>query len=216
MMEYSCRYEVFDKDHKADAKSLAWLHAQLLSHSPVALLGKDFMESFYYSEMPRMGLINGIIAYVDNKPAGFIVATEDPSGFLMTGLKKKWAKLLFVMTKAIIVSPSRIASIWEAFQIVSKLPGTAKKSNVSELLSFGVLQKYTKVKIQKSLDQNISKVLVDRMVDILVDNNCVEIRAVVDEDNLPAKMFYYGLGWSVSGEKVDGWKVPTMQFVWKK
>lgn len=215
-MDNQCRYEVFDNENFTDSKSLAYLHKKLLPHSPVALLGEDFMENFYYYDLPRLGLIRGFIAFVNDKPAGFIVATEDPSGFLMAGLKKKWAKLLFVMIKAVLVSPSRISSIWEAYQIVSKLPGTAKMSNVSELLSFGVLQEYTKVKIQKALDQNISKVLVEKMVDILVENNCVEIRAVVDEDNLPAKMFYYGLGWSVSGEKVDGWKVPTMQFVWKK
>ncbi|NJO12551.1 MAG: hypothetical protein HC872_02790 [Gammaproteobacteria bacterium] len=66
----------------APAADLAYLHAQLLPHSPVALLGPDFMQKFYYSALPRLGLIFGAVAYVDEAPAGFIVATADSSGFM--------------------------------------------------------------------------------------------------------------------------------------
>jgi len=211
-----CRYEIFDCDNISDSKSLAYLHRKLLPHSPVALLGEGFMENFYYSDLPRLGLIRGFTVFVNDKPAGFIVATEDPSGFLMEGLKKKWLKLMIVMIKAIAQEPSRLSSVWEAYQIISKLPSSAKKLDSGELLSFGVLPEYSKITMQKSLGQNISKVLVEMTVEQLVKNNCTEIRAVVDKDNLVAKMFYHGLGWAVSDEIVNGWKVPTMQFVWKK
>lgn len=214
-MSMTCDYRVFDKDSPADVESLALLHAALLPHSPVALLGERFMKEFYYGELPGLGMISGVVAYIDQKPAGFIVATQDPAGFMMQGVREKFFKLLFLMIKLVILEPRRIFSIWEALQIMRNLPESAKDSGVGELLSFGVLPEYVKRKIQKAIGHNMSGVLVEKAVDLLAQQKCNEVRAVVDEDNVAAKMFYHGMGWQVSQEKVEGWKVPTMQFVCK-
>jgi len=210
-----CIFLEFDNKHTVDRHVLATLHRTLLPHSPVALLGPIFMEEFYYKDLADLGLIFGYVVYVDEKPAGFIVATHCPSKFMSEGIKRKWYKLIYIMLKIIIIQPKRITSFIEALQIMSKLPGSAKKDNIGELLSFGVLPKYLK-KINKNKQKcNISKELLEKAIEQLLDRKCKEIRAVVDKNNLTAKMFYHGMGWKLDKEKVEGWKVPTVQFVYK-
>ena len=139
-----CVYLEFDEKHEADKQVLSVLHRTLLPHSPVALLGLEFMREFYYNDLLDLGLIFGSVVYVDKVPAGFIVATHCPSRFMIEGIKKRCFKLVYLMTKTIILHPSRITSIFEAVRIMSKLPCSAKKENVGEILSFGVLPEYLK------------------------------------------------------------------------
>jgi len=208
-----CIFIEFDNKHDVDRQAISTLHGRLLPHSPVTLLGPEFMREFYYKDLPDLGLIFGNMAYVDKEPVGFIVATHNPSKFMIEGIKKRWLKLLYLMAKTILLHPSRITSIFEAIRIMSKLPASAKKEKVGELLSLGVLPEYLKKMKNSNKQCNISKELVEKAVGQLIERKCFEVRAVVDENNLMAKMFYHGMGWTLDQEKVKGWKVPTVQFV---
>src|SRR5437868_15493364 len=75
-------------DVMTPAGDLARLHATLLPESPVSLLGRRFMENFYYRVLPREGLVFGAVAYVDRQPAGFVAAAHDRAGCLRSGLRR--------------------------------------------------------------------------------------------------------------------------------
>jgi len=205
-------YRVFNKNNPADSLAIAKMQSELLPHSPLVLLGMDFMSKFYYAQLPKLDLINGFVCYIDNEAAGFIVATNDPSGFMSKAIRKNWYKLIIVLLVSILKEPSRLKPLREAWQIMSHLPETAKKSNTGELLSLGVLEKYRTNKFQKLISQNLSKELVLKAEALLEQQDCSEVRVVVDDDNTVAKFFYHSLGWRL-GEKVTGWKVPTIEFI---
>lgn len=207
-----CIYKKFDRNNTVDPTVIAALHSELLPHSPVALLGEDFMMKFYYTVLPKMGLISGLVVYVDDNPAGFISLTKDSAGFMKKAVLKQWPKLASVLLLSLLKKPGRIFSMWEAFTIMIHLPDSAKRENSGELLSLGVLPDYRYIKTGEP-GKNLATVLVARAVEILKAEGCREIRVVVDDDNKVAKFFYHGLGWELGKEKLKGWRTPSIEFV---
>lgn len=207
-----CTYKIFNDNNTVDLTAVSSLHAELLPHSPVALLGEDFMTGFYYKVLPETGLISGIVVYVEGKPAGFISMTDDSAGFMKKAVFRKWPKLVYVLLISLLKEPRRIISMWEAFNIMINLPDSAKRENSGELLSLGILPEYRNIKNGES-GENLATVLVLKAVDILKTAGCKEIRVVVDDNNKVAKFFYHGLGWKLGKEKLKGWRTPSIEFV---
>ena len=73
------------------------LHSALLVHSPLVLMGRKFMEEFYYDVLPEEGLICGAIAYVDSQAVGFIVGSNDANGFMSRAMKKHWPSICWIL-----------------------------------------------------------------------------------------------------------------------
>jgi ribosomal protein S18 acetylase RimI-like enzyme len=205
----------FDRSHAAKAADIAALHTESLSHSPVALLGDEFMERFYYSVLPSLDLIFGAIAYVDDKPAGFIVATADAKGFMRTGILKAWGRLTWTMFVSVVKRPSRLAAIWEALSIMkgveTGLPGPAH----GELLSFAVLKPYRERAFIARTGIRISNELMRAAFEALTIRKVRACRAIVDADNTEARLFYLGHGWQPGLAKVPGWRKHTVEFIWQ-
>ena len=211
-MNEEYKYQFVDKLNTSDVTVLSTLHSKLIPHSPVALLGEYFMEKFYYKVLPAMGLITCIVVYINNKPAGFISLTNDSSGFMKNAIKQKWMILITVLVISLIKEPKRIFAMWEAIQIMSNLPESAKRECSGELLSLGILPEYRNIKMKDSRT-NLATELVSRAVSILKTQGCKEIRVVVDHDNKVAQFFYHGLGWKLGEEKIKGWRTPSIEFV---
>jgi len=211
-----CRLVPFgDRDTAALAADMAWLHAMLLPHSPVALLGHDFMAGFYYSALPRLRLICGHVAYVDEQPAGFIVATHDSSGFMRQGLRKAFFPLARVMLQSVLRAPRRVAAIWEAVQIMRTMPPTDPGDRAGELLSFGVLPQYRSREFMLRTRLRLSQDLLAAAMAQLCARGVNVVRVIVDADNLEARMFYLGNGWQPGRDSVPGWRKKTVEFLWQ-
>jgi ribosomal protein S18 acetylase RimI-like enzyme len=210
-------YEIvpFDGEHLPPVRDLATLHAELLPTSPVALLGPEFMQQFYYRILPRERLISGAVAYVDRQPAGFIVATQDSAGFMRSALRRHWLYLSWVLALSVLRQPiKRLGAIWEALQIMRHQPAEAGVMS-AELLSFGVLPEYRSPRFIRQTKLQVSKELFDAAVNQLKAEGVSRIRAIVDADNTPAKLFYHSLGWYVERSNVPGWRTPSVEFVQK-
>jgi len=211
-MNLNIEYKLFNNLSLPDNEALTSLHMALLPHSPVVLLGRKFMEKFYYQELPRQNLMRGVVVYLNEKPIGFIASTNDSAGFMKKAIIKKYIYLLYILAISVITDPHRILAIWEALQIMLKLPNTACNEKVGELLSLGVLPEYQSGKFQRINGVNISKELVCMSVNDLREWGCDVIRVVVDEDNTPAKFFYHAMGWELTNNKLKGWRVPSVEF----
>ena len=208
------RIEPFDAASGDRSAHLAMLHAELLAHSPVALLGPDFMRRFYYRTLPKMGLIFGAVAYVDDEPAGFIVATQNSSGFMQEALRSRFVEIAAVLGWSVVRQPSRIGAIWEALQIMRGLPAPDPSQPAGELLSFGVLPRYRARDFILRTRLRISQDLLKAVVRQLSDRGVGAVRVIVDADNVEARMFYLGNGWRPGLDVVPGWRKKTVEFLW--
>lgn len=214
-MNISYKLVPFDRDTPAPVRDLAQLHQTLLPTSPVALLGQRFMEQFYYNILPREGLICGAVAYINDRPAGFIVATDDSIWFMRVALRLHWFRLIWEIGTSVLLSPKRLSAIWEAWQIISHRNPARVGELEGELLSFGVLPAYRNPRFIRESGLQISQDLLNKAVTQINQQGIAQIRAIVDADNTPAKMFYHGLGWSLDRAQVPGWQSLCVEFVWR-
>jgi len=199
----------------APSRVLAALHGSLMEHSPVVLLGPRFMEHFYYRVLPQMGLIVGAVAYVDETPAGFIVATRDSDGFMGQAIRKHWLYLLWLLGISVVLQPTRLGALWEAVQIMRNRNTTGRREAAGELLSFGVLADFRSAKFTRRTGLKISQDLMSSALQQLREQDVRVIRSLVDQDNLSVKLMYRGLGWELSASDVAGWRTPQVEFTWR-
>lgn len=211
------RYEIinFDDTRVALEKvgDVAALHSELLSHSPVVVMGVGFMEKFYYRALITERLVCGAIAYVDDEPAGFIVATDVPGDFMKLAFRRHWFSCLWQIMVSTVRRPSRAIALYEAYSVQRDVEGRQFPPSVGEILSFGVRRKFRSRKFVKETDLHLSTDLLTRVCDQLVERGMTSARAVIDEDNLEAKLFYKGRGWRLGSHIPTGWSVPSCEFI---
>ena len=199
----------------ASSRDLARLHATLLPQSPIALLGRRFMERFYYHVLPAEGLIVGAVAYVDDAPAGFAVATADSNGFMRTAVRRRWPRLMWVLGTSALLNPACVAPMRKAVGVMRQRRSVAPGDRTGEILSMGILPEYRNPKFMLESGLRISTDLVDHVVARLGEAGVRVIRAVVAGDNTQAKLLYCGLGWTLNRTDVPEWTTPTAEFVWR-
>lgn len=203
----------FGADAPAPAGDLARLHAVLLPTSPLSLLGKSFMERFYYARLPRAGLIYGAVAYVNTQAVGFVAATHEPERFMRTALRRWWPYLVWVIGTSVLRTPKSLAAVWEAWQVMRSRVPAAHDSPAGEILSLGVLPAYRGPGFLRRSGLRIPTDLLDSAVVQLRGQGVQVIRATVQADNTAAQMFYSGLGWTLSRRDLPGWHTATLEFV---
>jgi ribosomal protein S18 acetylase RimI-like enzyme len=158
-------------------------------------------------------LISGAIAYVDGAPAGFIVATDDPLGFMPKAMRQHWFRISAVLLKSALRNPRRSLALKEAIQIQRNLPTFPGEIGMGELLSFGVLPQYRSNSFVRQTSIHIGADLLHNQLRQLKAAGSRRVRAIVDKDNLAAQIFYRANGWRVGLQDVQGWSVPTMEFL---
>ncbi len=202
------------EDAGTDAAAVvADLHTRLLPTSPAVLLGDRFLRDLYYTLLPSHGLIRAAAAYVDGTPAGFIAVTADPNGFMGAALRRWWYRIGWMLLLSVAEHPfTRIPALWEAIQIMTSRKGEGPARGTGEFLSLGVLPEFTDPKFVQQSGLRIARELVVRGVGLLADAGSTKVTAVVDADNLPARMMYFGLGWKLNRSQVPGWRTPSVEF----
>ena len=200
-------------DGAAPAADLAGLHAELLSHSPLVLMGPAFVERFYYTRLPEMGLISGAVAYVNGEAAGFIVATPEPNDFMDRAMKRHWLGVCWNLATSVLKNPARLRALAEAYRIQKNVDAQDYGPEMGEMLSFGVLEAYRSRAFVRETGISIGVDLLERATAQLRAAGKQQVRAIVDKDNLEAQLFYRFQGWRVGLADVQGWAVPTMEFL---
>ena len=215
----------FDEYQAAPVNVLAELHSRILPTSPLVRLGHRFMEKFYYNVLPEGGLIFGAIAYVNETPAAFIVATHDSSGFIRSAIRRFWLRMAYECGISLITNPSVLKVVPEAVSLMkARLAEWRHRSKHSvpkfkapiphggEILSIGTLPDYQTPKFHRETKLNLAHELLNFAVNRLQDSGTKVIRCVVDADNKPAQFFYHCRGWRREPAPDSGWKVPVVEF----
>ena len=212
-MNYRIRHFGIQNLSRKELRDVSLLHGELLPHSPIVLMGSEFMEKFYYRALIEDGLVCGAIAYVDDDPAGFVVATNDPESFMPKAFRQHWLLCISSICLSILKRPARIMAMMEAYGIQKHVGMQSFEHDVGEMLSFGVREKYRSRKFVKREQVQIAVDLLDTATAQIRENGGKRVRAVVDQDNLEAKFFYRANGWRIGAPTVGGWKVPTLEFL---
>lgn len=207
------QYRIVPLEGEAElASAVAAMHEELLAHSPVVLLGRRFMERFYYSTLPGEGEIFGHVAFVAGEPAGFIVATADPGGFMSRAIRRHALRLAWLIGTSLVARPSGIVGLWESIQINRNLPDAGTLRGTGEILSFGVREPYRKRRFIRQTGLRVSHDLMDSIVAAAAAHGCQRLRSLVDQDNTEARLFYRGLDWQLGEPDIPGWKQPVVEY----
>jgi ribosomal protein S18 acetylase RimI-like enzyme len=208
-----CEIVPFDEVREAPSGDLARLHEDLLPESPVVLLGERFMRDFYYRMLPRDGLIWGAAAYVNGRPAGFIVATDDSAGFMRRAVGRNMLRLAWLLGRSVLASPRRLVALWEAWRILRGVKVQHRGEGVGEILSFGVLPEFRDRAFVRETGLRISLDLFNFVAAGFRQKPAKLVRVVVNKDNREARFFYHGLGWELADPHVPGWRTASVEYL---
>lgn len=216
------RYELrrFGAGEPPDARDISNLHAALLPDSPVTRLGAGFREKFYYKDLPDLGHVFGVVAYVEGRAAGFVAATHDSDGFMGSALRQRGLRVAWVIAEALLGDLRRIQAVWEASRIHSdrnqfRGRGGAERVPIGEILSLGVLPSFRDAAFQSRSGLHIGQDLAGCVMEIFRAQGAAKVRVIVDEDNLHAQRFYEKLGWRRSRRGLPGWRRPSDELIWE-
>lgn len=191
---------------------IAELHETVLPTSPIVLLGRQFMERFYYSRLPLNGAIFGFVAYVDLEPAGFVVAASDSAGFLWRNARRHFLSIAWITAWSCLKSPSRVARVWEAIAIVkSRRQSAVAGDSAGEILSIGVLPQFRSGSERAPNGTGIAKRLLARVMQSLAERGCREVITVADADNGASQALFRSAGFEIRNTALEGWSVPSVE-----
>jgi ribosomal protein S18 acetylase RimI-like enzyme len=171
------------------------------------------LERFYYRILPYEGLIFGAVAYVDDCPAGFVVATHDAAGSLRAVLRRRWPALMWVMGTSVLLEPRRLAATWKVGRMLAQQGFAASCDADGEILSLGVLAAYRESRFVRQSGLRIATDLLESVIIQLRTRGTRSIRALVETDNTPAKFFYIGLGWTLERTGISSYGLSSVEFV---
>ena len=186
-----------DAEVVADASRL---HTELLPRSPLAELGEGFLRRFYYGVLPSTGAIVVRVAYLDGRAAGLIAIAANP-GALRRVAKVRAFSLFSSLACSIFASPKRIGAALRLMRL------RGFDDEAGEILSFGVLPRY------RSADgaMQLPEALYAAALEYLRASGARLARAVVDRDNIEARLFYAARAWRIEGEGDPAWPVSTLR-----
>lgn len=208
------RIEPFGAGRPAPARELARLHAVLLPTSPVVRLGPGFMERCYYRLLPRADLLFGALARVDGVAAGLVVATAAPAGFMRAALRRWPVQVFGRLGLAILQAPlGGLPALLEAQRIQMGRQPAGGRAAEGEILTLGVLPDFASGRFVREHRVRLGQELLGHALEGLRARGVARVHAIVDADNLAAKLFYHAQGWRLEATSVPGWRVPSVDYL---
>lgn len=172
-------------DHVAAA---ADLYARLLPDSPIPQFGREFMTRFYFSDLVRDGIIQSDLFACDGRFVAVSVYTRYPFSFMKRGFTKHFAKVAWILGKAVLTKPARATALWKAVRHGGMRSGERDTPEVGEYLSLGVLPEYASARDASGL--RVPQAMFERVMETLGPAGVREILLMIRKDNLKSMRFY--------------------------
>lgn len=179
------------------------LHEQLLPSSPLLAMGHSFISDFYYGAMVEEGLVRGALVLEGDDPVGLVAFTEDANGFMTAAVKRRWGTLVKVLVR----HPPSPRRAFEAVRLARERTHDTSQQ-IAEILSMGVLAAgpgHPAPRARRALGRQLVTWAVEQL-------EGHRVQALVDETNLPARLMYLDLGWTVEDRVEAGWPIPQLVF----
>ena len=184
-----------DPANPGHRRAAADLVLTLFPESPAALLGRRFLEQFYFADLVSGGLMECLLYFDGAIPVGFGLFTADPFGFIAKGSKKHFFKLGSLVALQILIRPTRVATLFNVLRQGGYRSGKDKKDvrPLGELLTFGVLESHRKM-VDPESGEKISTFLFKESFRRLKANGVEVVQLVAFRDNLAAQTFFKKCG----------------------
>jgi hypothetical protein len=209
MADFEYTIAPFDQSKPPPPKDLAYLHEKLLPTSPASLLGRPFLERFYYAVLPRDNHIFGVLTYIDSKPVGFWVGTQDSNGFMRKALKRHVAKVGAAVVSAIVSNPARLVTVMDVLWLIRSRK--APEAIIGESLSHGVLAPYRLSEFKSKTGVFIAEDQQSTGLAEFCRRGTKQIRSIVDQSNERYQEFMMRRGMKLYDPDVAGWRVPSVE-----
>jgi ribosomal protein S18 acetylase RimI-like enzyme len=128
-------------------------------------------------------------------------------------LRRRFFAVGWTVLSSLIRSPRRVVAVWELVALLASTPSLEASDREGELLSMGVREEFRSPEFVESTGLHVAHDLVESVIAPLKATGRRRVRAIVDADNVAAKLFYHGLGWSLNRVGVPGWRAETVEFV---
>lgn len=199
------RLDPKDSKHR---RAAATLHGKLLPESPIAGLGRVFMENFYYDLLVRDGLISCDLYEREGRFTAFAAYTKRPFTFMEEGRKKHFAYLSALLLGSVAVRPTRLGIILETLRLGARRSQLAEKGT-AELLSFGVEPETAAARDPVS-GKKVPSLMFERVLTFFRDEGFSKIRFIVRKDNHASLLFFNSYKAVLESEMSEGTGVYLM------
>jgi hypothetical protein len=194
----------FSASEAPDSAALAQLHQTLLPDGALPRMGLGFLRHFYYTVLPREGLIFGSLAYVDGHAAGFCVNTPYPGAYMSMGIRKHPLRFAWRAGLSAVAHPGGVAASLRArkrMQATASSQTTSASRRFFEGLFLGVAPVYTHPKFIRATRILVARDLMLRTLDQCRRYGVRELRAGVMRDNVGALMLHLNTGGKIEREQ---------------
>ncbi len=206
-MNASYRLVSFGQDTEVPVRDISDLHAQLVPFGTVALLGRRFMEEFNYRVLPREGYTFGAVAYVDDKPAGLIVATPDATGFMKNVVGGHWPSLMWLLTTSVVLNPSRWKDAYAGWRLLRNRPEITTIGQTGEILTIGVLPEYRDSNFVRQSGIKVGADLLDWALAEFRARGVRQLRVCIEADNKEVEAINFSSAKRNDGKDFDPPKI---------
>ena len=191
-----------DYRNQKQVHAMAKLHEELLG-GPIPQLGYQFMTKFYYSKLIKTELIKCDLYKHEDKYVAFSVYTKYPFTFMEEGKRRFFLYLCYLISKSVIMDPRRLKTIFQVMKMNSKRIVNKVDANVGDLISFGVLEKYAKLK-DEATEMRISNLLFERTAEYFRKNGFLRMQGTVGKVNKLAIYMWLSRGAKITNDNWGG------------
>lgn len=191
-----------DPSNAKHRHAAASLHARLLPESPIAGLGRVFMENFYYDRLVRDGLVRCDLYEREGRCTAFAAYTKRPFTFMDEGKKKHYLYLSTLLLASVALKPTRAGIILETLRMGARRSQAAEKG-AAELLSFGVEPETAAARDAVS-GKKIPNLMFERVMVFFRGEGFLKIRFIVRKDNHASLLFFNSYKAVIESEISEG------------
>jgi len=208
----SINYRVvpFAPGQTAPTRELSRLHREILPSSPAVLMGRHFLESFFYTVLPREGYIEGAVAYVDDTPAGFLVFTRDSDRFMGRAAVRHAPRLASALAADTLTNPLTLKHVFDSWRLMRSR--TTSGEPIAEIMSVGVQPFCRGHDFKARTGIHVARSLHAFALERLRGIGARFVRTVVNEDNDRSIQYHLKTGWKIFATGLPGRNVPSIEF----
>lgn len=174
-------------------RAAANLHAELLPDSFVALMGRLFMEHFYYRDLVREGLIRCDLFFSGGQAVGLSAYTPYPYDFMDRGKRKFFLKLALLTILSLVRKPARLGTVLSVSRLSKKRGLAPRDKKAGEYLSLAVLA-FHAGDAEEGTGLRASQALFAKAADFLRSQGCRRMFLVIKKTNFFSVRFHRGCG----------------------
>ena len=193
------RLDPSDAKHR---RAAAALHGTLLPESPIACLGRLFMDNFYYDRLIRDGLVHCDLYEREGRFTAFASYTKRPFSFMEEGKKKHFVYLSALLLASVAARPARMGVILETLRLGARRCRSTEK-DTAELLSFGVEPDSASFRDPAS-GKKVPNLMFERVRTFFRDQGFSKVRFIVRKDNHASLLFFNSYGAEIESEVSEG------------